>query len=187
MTDKQFINAKQVVLCRLYEDKEKELQCHVQFVLRMGLELAEKYQVDPKIIELSCLLHDIGRSHEEGDEDHGDSGARIAKELLKDTGIASDELEIILKCIQNHTKKLHNYTIEQKIIITADGASKVLYHEAFILLCKKQSYREKLEWGRKYLEKGFRNTLFPESKRMITKKYKSLKETYDSIPAQFDK
>ncbi len=181
MTNKQFLQAKELALALLHQDKAKELACHVQFVVMVGLELAQKYNVDTKIIELSCLLHDVGRSHEIEDEDHGDSGARITADLLRDVGIPKKEFTTILECIQKHTKNLPSYTIEQKIVITADGASKVLYHEAFMLLCKKQTYHEKLEWGKKYLEKGYKRTLMPEYKKTLVNKYKSIKTTYASI------
>lgn len=181
MTNKIFKEAKKIALLRLHEDKEKELHCHVQFVLKVGLELAKKYHADEKVIELSCLLHDVGRDHEMDNEDHGDSGARISAELLKNCLIPKQELSTILSCIQMHTKKAPNYTLEQKIIITADNASKVIYHEAFMLLCKKQTFEERLAWGLKYLEKGYKNTLFPEYKKNITDRYKLLKHIYSSV------
>jgi putative nucleotidyltransferase with HDIG domain len=181
MAKKEFQKAVKLSLLRLYKDKEKELNCHVRFVLKVGLELAEQYRADKDIITLSCLLHDIGRDHETGDEDHGDAGARIAAGILKQTNIPQEEVATILSCIKFHTKDLSNYTLEQKIVITADCATKVLYHEAFMLLCKKQTYEEKLAWGKKYLEKGYSKTLFPDYKRYITPKYNSLKQTYDAV------
>ncbi len=183
MTAQEFKKAKTLILKRLHKDNKKEFYCHVQFVLKVGLELSKKYNADAKIVELSCLLHDIGRGHEIGDEDHGESGARIAAELLKNTTIPRKEIRIILDCIRFHNKKLSQYTLEQKIVITADGASKVLYHEAFMLLCKKQTYEEKLTWGKKYLEKGYKKTLFPEYKEYITGRYMTIKQIYDTIPA----
>ena len=183
MTEKEFKKVRRFVLTRLLKDKEKEFYCHIQFVLKVGLELAQSYNADPKIIELSCLFHDIGRDQEIGEEDHGDSGARIAADLLANTKIPPDETNIILGSIRSHTKKLPKYTLEQKILITADNASKVLYHEAFMLLCKKQTYAEKLAWGIKYLEKGYKNTLFSEYKKQISHKYWDLKETYRAVSA----
>lgn len=178
MTLNQFKKAKEVIHKRLIVDKEKELYCHIQFVLKMGLELAEKYRADKRIIEIVCLLHDVGRDHETGGEDHGDAGARISIELLRNSGISKKEMNVIIACIKNHNKKLLSYTLEEKIVITADSASKVLYHEAFMLLCKKQTFKDRCEWGKKYLEKGYNNVLFPEIKKNITNKYKTLKSIY---------
>lgn len=183
MTDKEFIRVREIILKRLHEDKSKELHCHIQFVVKVGMELVKKYDGDAKIIELSCLLHDIGRDHEVGDEDHGDAGARIAAKLLETTTIPQKEVAVILDCIRFHNKRLPSYTLEQQIVITADSASKVLYHEAFMLLCKKTSYEEKLRWGNKYLEKGYHNTVLPEYKQAIERKYKEIKKIYDAIPA----
>lgn len=183
MTEQTFNQAKQLALELLLKDKEKEFHCHVQFVVKVGLLLAKNHNADAKIIELSCLLHDIGRDHEIGEEDHGDSGARIAEKILEQTEISSAEIKIILDCIRFHTKEIPEYTLEQKIVITADCASKVEYHEAFMLLCKKQTYQERLTWGKKYLEKGYALTLFPEYKERIADRYKTIKNIYDSIPA----
>ncbi len=183
MTSTQFKKAKETILKRLVRDKEKELCCHVRFVLKIGLELAKKYKVDRRIIEISCLLHDVGRDHEMEHEDHGDAGARISSELLDGIGISKKEMITILACIKNHNKNLSFYTLEEKIVITADSASKVLYHEAFMLLCKKQTFQDKCEWGKRYLEKGYVNTLFPEYKKYITDKYRELKSTYALVSA----
>lgn len=183
MTEQNYINVRDTILERLHQEKEKELHCHVQFVVRIGLELAKQFAVDSKIIELSCLLHDIGRDLEIGDEDHGDAGARIAQEILVKASIPPEEIAVILDCIRFHNKELPHYTLEQKIVITADSASKVQYHEAFMLLCKKQTYDEKLSWGKKYLEKGYNNTILSEYKHIVEEKYRTIKKIYDAIPA----
>lgn len=174
---------KQNVIKKLLTEKEKEYLCHVQFVCQIGLELAKKYKVNRKLIEISCLLHDIGRSQEIGDEDHADAGARISRPILDGTFFSKSEIETILLCIKNHNKHISNPSIEEKIVITADCASKVLFHEAFMLLCKKETYKEKLEWGQKYLEKGYKNIPLPEYKSKVRLKYNTIKEIYDQIAA----
>lgn len=176
---------KKFILEKILAEKEKEYYCHVQFVRKVGLELAKKYKVDKEVIEVACLLHDIGRDNELEGEDHGDAGARISSELLKKGDFTAEETYIILSCIKKHNKENKSVlTLEEKVVITADCASKVLYHEAFMLMCKKPTYVEKLAWGQKYLEKGYRNIKFPDYKLKIAPKYKALKDIYRSVTAQ---
>lgn len=176
-----FSSLKQNIIKKLLTEKEKEYFCHVQFVCQIGLELAKKYKVNRKLIEISCLLHDIGRSQEIGDEDHADAGARMSKPILDNTFFSKAEREAILLCVKNHNKHISNPSIEEKIVITADCASKVLFHEAFMLLCKKQTYQQKLEWGQQYLEKGYKNIPIPEYKFLVKPKYKEIKKIYSQI------
>ncbi len=181
MNTSQFNNAKKEIIQRLLNEKEKEYYCHIQFVVKLGLKLSRTHNVDSRVIELSCLLHDIGRDHEEGEEDHADAGARISTKILENLPISKNEKSIIVACVKNHNKILPEYSLEEKIVITADAASKVVYHEAFMLLCKKQTYTEKLAWGQKYLEKGYKKILFPEYKDRITKRYETINKVYQEV------
>jgi putative nucleotidyltransferase with HDIG domain len=183
MTTSQLKNIRRAIITRLLAEKKKEYHCHIQFVVKVGVDLAKKYGANEQIIELSCLLHDIGRDHERETEDHADAGARIADELLQGMDVPQSERATITACIKNHNKTLPTYTLEEKIVISADCASKVLFHEAFMLLCKKQTYAEKLVWGKKYLEKGYHKILFPEYKEVITPRYNIIREVYDAVSA----
>ncbi len=182
--DKQsFENLKQVILTKLLTEKEKEYYCHVQFVSSIGSELAKTCKVNKSLVETACLLHDIGRDFEIKNEDHGDAGERISKDILHQSGFTFQEQKLILKCIKNHCKELppEKLSVEERIIITADSASKVLFHEAFTLLCKKQTYSEKLEWAKKYLEKGYKNILFSDYKTSIESRYRIIKNIYEAV------
>lgn len=179
-----FTELKAIVMRKLLEHHEKEYRCHVQFVRDIGIELARAHDVDEQLIEIACLLHDIGRDQELPGEDHPDTGARIVRELLVDTALTLDDVELIARCVKNHGEQLPDASIEEKIVLTADAASKVLYHEAFMLMCKKQTYGEKLAWGNKYLEKGYHKCAFDDYKQRIYPQYKLLRDIYDAVAAQ---
>lgn len=186
ISESEFQPLKEQVIQKLLEVHEKEYYCHVQFVAEIGRVLAKTHNVDENLIEIACLLHDLGRDFEIGEEDHGDAGKRMAEKLLEESILPEDVQEVVLRCIKNHCKELTEYTIEEKIVISADCAQKVQYHEAFILLCKKKTYKEKLIWGRKYLEKGYTKTLLPEYKETITSKYNELKSIYAKIDSSIN-
>ena len=174
---------KDTVMTKLLAEKEKEYHCHIRFVRDIGIRLASEYGADPKLIEIACLLHDIGREHEIGEEDHGDAGARIAAPVLGEGPFDVTQQALILRCIANHCKEVpeEGLSVEEKIVITADAASKVLFHEAFMLMCKKQTYQERLAWARKYLEKGYRNILFPAYREEVRPRYEIIKEIYNAV------
>lgn len=178
-----FASFKDIVIARLLAEKEKEYRCHVRFVRDIGMRLAREYGADAHLIEIACLLHDIGRDHEISGEDHGDAGAKISEPMLAESDFTAPEQALILGCIRKHCKQIPEEVlrVEEKIVMTADAASKVLFHEAFMLMCKKQTYEERLTWAEKYLEKGYRNILFPAYREEIRPRYEMIKQTYEAV------
>lgn len=72
-------------------------------------------------------------------------------------------------------------TLEEKIIVTADAASKVIYHQAFMLMCKKETFSERATWGLEYLEKGMKNIQFASLRKEIQPIYKRYEEIYRQV------
>jgi hypothetical protein len=54
----------------------------------------------------------------------------------------------------------------------------VEFHEAFVLMSKKQTYVEKLLWARKYLDKGYSKISFDSYKESLRPKYEALSAMY---------
>lgn len=163
----------------LLKDKSKEYACHVQYVVEIGVRLAREYSADPDMIELACLLHDVGRDKELPGEDHAQTSRRLAEGLLADASLPSGQLEKILSSIEHHNSDALPETIEQRIVRTADAGSKIEYHEAFMLMCKKQNYEERLTWGMKYLEKGYEKICIDPYRQSIQEKYESIANIYN--------
>ncbi len=162
----------------LCEEKTKEWFCHVQFVEKIAIKLTKKFTGSEQIVSIAAILHDIGRDKEQDGEDHREAGIRIAHEFLSEFEIDAGDLALVLTCVGNHGAEKKPQSIEERIIITADSASKVLYHQAFMLMVKKPTYREKAEWGLKYLEKGFKKIQFPEYQTRLEASYKTQKNLY---------
>jgi len=165
----------------LLKKHSKQYYCHIQFVVEIALRLCKKLNADREIVEIAAMLHDIGRDNEINGETHYEAGKRIANKILSNTNINNIKKEKILQCIVNHDGKEEPSFLEESIIITADAGSKVEFHEAFILMCKKESYKEKLNWGQKYLEQGFSRIKIDSYLNEITKKYQELKSIYAKI------
>ena len=161
------------------EKHVKEFYCHIQFVRKIGLELSKKHSADDLVMEIACLLHDIGRKQEIGVENHAQAGVRLIRPLLGEFALSIKQKELILQCILNHGGHQKPKSEEGKIIISADAASKVLYHEAFMLLCKKDNSKDKAKWDLKYLEKGFAQVQHQDLE--LKTKYNHLKSVYSAI------
>jgi len=86
----------------LLKENKKEYLCHIQYVVKIGLELAKKCNVDLNVIETACLLHDIGRDKELPNENHNQTGKRIAEEILKGSKFSEKEQQKIVQCILAH-------------------------------------------------------------------------------------
>lgn len=179
------IELKKKVINILQKEKKKEYLCHIQYVVEIGSRLAKEYQVDQDIIEAACLLHDIGRDKELSGESHCQAGKRIAEELLTDTNFNDHQKENIFTCILSHNLQEIPESIEEQIVRSSDGGSKVEYHEAFMLLCKKNTYDERLAWGMKYLEKGYSNISLESYKKKVEQKYFFIADIYKKISGIF--
>ena len=177
-------NLKKKIIDILLKEKKKEYLCHIQYVLKIAMKLTKDckdYDIDPEIIELSCLLHDIGRGKELEGEGHSQTGKRITEEILQNSKFSNEKKQKIYSCILSHNSPSVPKSIEEEIVRSADAGSKVEYHEAFMLMCKKNTYEERLAWGIKYLQKGFDEISIDLYKEKCKPKYNSIIEIYNNI------
>lgn len=80
---------------------------HTLRVAAIGREIAEREGLDAEALELGCLLHDVGYSVCQTQEDyvhHGPISARIAEAFLKDMGYDPEKTEAIRYGIWTHTE-----------------------------------------------------------------------------------
>lgn len=178
---KNYIKIREESIKYLSLDKRKEWLCHVQFVEKIALDLVDIYGGDKHIVSIAAILHDIGRDREVNQEDHRETGVRIARDFLSNYNINQKDIDIILQCVKNHGAEEVPTTVEEKIIITADSASKILYHQAFMLMVKKQTYIERAEWGMKYLNKGYSKIQFDNYKDKLTESFLLQTSIYSTI------
>lgn len=97
---------------------------HVKFVYKYALLISKDKNVDMDVVELSALLHDIAMTNKDLDRSrHNEYGSEIAENLLKGYGLSNNKIELVKKCILNHSSKRKNYrtTEEEKILVNADA------------------------------------------------------------------
>lgn len=97
---------------------------HVQYVYKYALLIAKDKDVDLEVVQLSALLHDISMTDRRLDRSkHSEYSAEIAGQLLHDFGYPQDKIELVKKCILNHSSKRKDYrtTEEEGILVNADA------------------------------------------------------------------
>ncbi|MGV9183668.1 HD domain-containing protein [Arcanobacterium canis] len=76
---------------------------HCLRVARIGREVALKEGLDPDLLELGCLLHDVGKYDAQVPVDHGRAGALIALDFLLDAGLDQSLATELAQGIAMHT------------------------------------------------------------------------------------
>lgn len=85
---------------------------HCLRVAHIGRVVAEREGMDPDILELACLLHDIGKFNATVPVDHGRSGAILARPILEELGLEETRITEICQGIAMHTDGKWNYDPE---------------------------------------------------------------------------
>ncbi len=99
---------------------------HIQYVYKYVVLLSKDKNVDKEVLELSALLHDISMTDMTLDRSrHNEFGADIAEQLLRENYYPEDKVQLVKKCILNHSKRRSDYrtTEEERILVDADGLS----------------------------------------------------------------
>ncbi len=98
---------------------------HIYRVLYEALDIASTEPgVDMDVLIAACLLHDIGREHQNGDLalDHAEIGAPMARDFLLSMGWAQEKADRVADCVRTHRYRKGDapQSIEAKIVFDAD-------------------------------------------------------------------
>lgn len=165
----------------LQQWKQKEYNCHIIFVAQIAERLAKKHNTDSERMYIAWLLHDIWRDQELPWEEHGITWGRITKQLLSKLNVNAHDTQCIIGCVVNHNNHISKKSLEEKIIMTADSASKILYHQAFMLMCKKDNYKDRAAWWIKYLNKWLKGIQFDDVYTQAYPIYNNYMSIYNEV------
>ena len=143
----------------------KEYHCHVQFVYEVACNLVDEKGGRREVVEIAAITHDIGRIEEGDNSQHPEIGSEKIKPIMIDLGYDEATIAHVSRCILMHNKTSGFQSIEEEIVANADQISKIIYHEAFMLLVKKETFDERARWAIKYLDKGFSKATFEDLKK----------------------
>ncbi len=97
---------------------------HIKRVVYHAVNLAHQYGADVEAVELAALLHDVSMPSEYGDRnEHNYYSAEMAEKLLTDLNYPKNKLELVKRCVLNHSGRnahLRN-TLEEICIADADA------------------------------------------------------------------
>lgn len=98
---------------------------HVDRVRNLALAIGKKEKADLRVLEVACLLHDIGRKEEmdsNGKFCHAEKGAELAEKFLLKLKLDKKDIENIKHCIVSHRFRNEHIpkTMEAKVLFDAD-------------------------------------------------------------------
>lgn len=130
--------------------------------------------IDKEILNISALLHEIGRIIK-GREDHHITGAEIAEKKLRELNYPEEKIEKIKHCIFSHrgSSNIKRETGEAKILTEADAIGHFNSVPALLLsgvIYYNQSWEDSIKITREKLKRSY-NKLSEESKKLIKLKY----------------
>ncbi|MBW2968377.1 HD domain-containing protein [Candidatus Woesearchaeota archaeon] len=161
------------------EFPEDDWKFHVSVVYGYAVDLAEKLSADMEIVQLSALLHDIGRLRH-GGKDHDITGAQDAEKMLGDLGYPKDRIDKIAHCIRSHRGSKSEEkpaTLEAEILSNADAMAHMdVMPWFFHVRAHKTTFEEMLAWMEKKLERTWDKMTLDIARDMSREKYETLKK-----------
>lgn len=157
---------------------------HDSIVRDRALELGKLLGGDLEILELSAILHDVGRSLY-GREEHEKTGAKHAVEVLAELGYPQDRTRLVEDCILKHcaTEENKPENLEERILANADAMSH--FDQAFYLVylrAKKIGLKAAVEKTIRGLDDRWNGKLdLPEARTLIEEKREAVMETLNSL------
>ena len=148
---------------------------HISLVREFAVQLAEIEGADKEVVEISAILHDIGKI--DGRENHGELGAQMTEEFLKDIDLPDEKKRLIVKCVRKHRSRFaqEDNEIEVKVLQSADGLSS-LFEDKWQEMTKKHMSKDDYF---KLLDRTFNHKINLESAKKIAKpKFEQLKRNY---------
>lgn len=150
---------------------------HVKYVVEYAKQLAKKLYADIEIVEISALLHDIGRLNSTK-ENHHIIGAQYAEEYLQTLGYPIEKIKRVKHCIFAHRGSLSipRETIEAECVASADAMahfrniSDMFY---FVYHDLKESSEKGKQMVKDKFERSF-NKMIPEGKEIVRDKYEAI-------------
>ncbi len=155
---------------------------HNELVFSIGITIGKILKADMEILKAALLLHDIGRGAAK--KGHGEAGARIAGDILRDTDFPAKKIDDVKYAVAAHVGFDDNMpeTLEARIVWDADKLSKlgsiiILQKTMRLPLQGKNTWDAVSEFNEwlKTAEKIKNNMKTPPGRKMAAERYETLK------------
>lgn len=158
---------------------------HIIPVLKYAMQLAQKYKADKEVVELSALLHDIGRIGIKEESEHHLLGVPIAEKILQENGFSIEVIKQVKHCIESHRtgKGSVPATMSAKIVANADAMAHFDILPMFFYWCGRENkgIEQSIKWAEKKLKKDWDELTLPEAKKIVRKKYETIQAIFNNI------
>jgi len=151
---------------------------HITQVVKIGKKLAEQFNADPEIVEISALFHDYaGIKDHTLHKEHHIHGAIEAEKILKKLYYPSNKIEAVKHCIKNHrgSVKSDKKSAEAECLTNADAIAHIENVPSLLYLAHVKLEMEidkGVERVIKKLERSW-NKLNPDMKKIMKDKYEA--------------
>ncbi len=134
---------------KLVPERDKSIdweRVHMASCARLGYLIAQTRGADPELASCACAVHDYGRIITGKQEGHAEAGYLPGKEFIRNTGLfTEDEIEIIGRAINNHSRKSEIGTPIEEIVKDADVIDFYQYGFGFSREEQKLRYEKMLD------------------------------------------
>ena len=138
---------------------------HALRVYNLGNYIAINEGADVEVVQVACLLHDIGRGRKKG-VCHAELGAEMSQDILTVLEFPKDKIPSVVYCVRVHrySKGIDPVTLEAKIVQDADrleeiGAIAIVRGLAEDILKGKPLYDPSIEPNDEYKSGGNRTSI----------------------------
>ncbi|MBR9679170.1 MAG: HD domain-containing protein [Nanoarchaeota archaeon] len=165
------------------ECNKEDWKYHIQLVRHYSLKLAKILNADLEIVEISALLHDIGRI-KFGPENHEITGANESVKILEKLNYSTEKIDKVKHCVEAHRGdgSITPKTLEAEIVNNADAMAH--FNTVPLLLHffgKRMSFEENLETTYQKIERGWNKKLtLPQAKELVKEQYNAIKIVLES-------
>lgn len=154
---------------------------HLLPVIKNAIMLAEKYNADKDIVEVSAIFHDYADLIDFKNRDkHHILGARLAEDILKKDGFEQNFIDKVKLCILNHRASVvkEKFSIEEICVADADAMSH--FDNVVELICWRAYLGETIEECNNFVKKKIKNSyakMSNETKELMKEKYECIIKT----------
>lgn len=163
---------------------ENDYKYHVSIVVKSALKLAKIKKADFEIVEISALLHDVGRAELASSKTtktgkHHEASAKMAEEFLTKIKYPKDKLGKVLGCILAHRGHKGGFppkTKEEIIISNADAmAHFISFLDLYFVFIGKEGFEEGITILKKKMDRSWNEKLtMSEAKKLVKKEYEAV-------------
>jgi putative nucleotidyltransferase with HDIG domain len=161
--------------CNKDPEDAKLWENHVQLVRKFALKLARVEEANENVVEISALLHDIGK--DKGRKGHNERSYELSKKFLEKLNLPEKTKNLILNCILKHSSKFsdEDNEIEVKVIQSADALG-TFFDEEWQKLCRGTMLKQELL---DLFDKSFKKINLVSARKIVKPQIEKLKKLLD--------